>query len=215
MKDQLEKEYVVGNRFDELAKTVAGGLTRRKTLQLIGGSITGVLVSLNAWGAPGNGKGCGQICAPLFNPHDQGAFSACTEACEDCKSCNGTPSLTSTQALVCAGATPCRSAGGGLACCQAGANCCGAGICCETDCCAGTCLPACPAGTVRDPVNCTCVSVLSRVFCICQDRAQIDFCTPIDCLSQDRSCSLACAAHGGPLGRGRCIPGDPTCLGPG
>jgi hypothetical protein len=94
MKIRREKESTVGSQFDELAKTFADGLTRRKTLQLIGGSVTGVLVSLGipkSWGA--TTKGCGQICKPLFNTRDQTAFNSCTAACEDCKFCNGTPSL--------------------------------------------------------------------------------------------------------------------------
>ena len=52
MKNRLEKKDSVGNRFDELAKILAGGLTRRKTLQLIGGSVLAVyLATGRAWGA--------------------------------------------------------------------------------------------------------------------------------------------------------------------
>jgi len=106
-------------------------LTRRKSLQLLGASLSGALLTLGlprSWAAAATGgKGCGQICAPLFNPRNQAAFESCSNACEDCKSCQGTPTMTSTQVLVCNNATPCRSASG-LACCQSGQNCCGGGV---------------------------------------------------------------------------------------
>src|SRR5205085_12684558 len=99
MKTRQGKPSAVDTQFDEWAKAVAHGLTRRKTLQLLGGSFTGALLALTGskgWAAPSPGnQGCGHICAPLFNPHNQGAFSACTQACEDCKSCQGTPTMTS------------------------------------------------------------------------------------------------------------------------
>src|SRR5947209_6383309 len=87
----------VETHFDEWTKAVAHGLTRRKTLELIGGTFTGAFLALSgskaraATTAPttGGGNGCGQICAPLFNPRNQANFNACTQACEDCKSCHG------------------------------------------------------------------------------------------------------------------------------
>jgi len=149
----------VDTQFDEWAKAVAHGLTRRKTLQLIGGTFTGVLLTLRgprAWAAPSTGgQGCGHICAPLFSPHNQGAFAACTHACEDCKSCRGTPTMSSTQMLICNNATPCRN-GGGLACCSSDQNCCN-NVCCTGDCCQGNCYSStCPAGQSRDPQTCQC-----------------------------------------------------------
>ena len=161
MKTPPEKANTVQSPFDEWTKAVAHGLTRRKTLQLIGGTFTGAFLALHgpkAWAAPSTGpQGCGHICAPLFHPGNQAAFESCTNTCEDCYSCQGTPTMTTTQVLVCNNATPCRSASG-LACCQTGQNCCGV-VCCSGDCCAGTCYPACPAGTVRDPNTCQCGGV--------------------------------------------------------
>lgn len=186
MKTRQEKESAVGSQFDELAKTLADGLTRRKTLQLISGSLTGVLVSLGipkTWGAPGNGngKGCGQICAPLFNPHNQAVFAACTTTCENCKSCSGTPSFANG-ALVCAGATPCSGT-----CCPATAECCG-----------GACLQPCAPGKVRNP-DCTCGGP-NFLRCFCGDGAVFDTCSQVNCdlgPPQDVICGPLCASHNG------------------
>ena len=145
MKTPPEKATAIQSPFDEWTKSLAHGLTRRKSLQLLGGGLSGALLALGlpkSWGATTapttGGKGCGSICAPLFDKRNRAAFESCTNACEDCYSCQGTPTMTSTQVLVCNNATPCRSASG-LACCQSGQNCCGV-VCCTGDCCGGTCL---------------------------------------------------------------------------
>ena len=182
MKNRLEKEDLVGNRFDELAKILAGGLTRRKTLQLIGGSVLAVYLGAGrAWGAATGS--CKNTCASLFNKGNMAAFDACTKACEDCKKCGGSPSFDGT--LVCAGAEPCRSVGDKLTCCQGGAPCCG-GVCCQPGkvCCGGMCLPGCVAGTVLDPQTCVCALLgggpnLER--CFCRDGSLIEVCAEVIC----------------------------------
>jgi hypothetical protein len=175
MKTPPEKAIAIQSPFDEWTKAVAHGLTRRKSLQLLGGGLSGALLALGlpkSWGAPTPSPGCGHICAPLAPPastqqqqqqQQQAAFESCKDACEDCKSCQGTPSLTTTNALVCTNATPCRSASG-LACCEPDQRCCGV-VCCDVDfadCCAGACLTFCPAGQTRDPTTCQCVSTRFR-----------------------------------------------------
>ena len=196
MKNPLEKASAIQSPFDEWTKTLADRLTRRKTLQLLGGSLSGVLLALGgpkSWAAPTTGgQGCGHICAPLFNPSNQAAFESCTNACEDCMSCQGTPTMTSTQVLVCNNATPCRSASG-LACCQNGQNCCGP-VCCSADCCAGNCLPACPSGETRDPTTCACPSALIQGSCVCGNNTGFGFfCISGDCKSV---CATACGSAG-------------------
>lgn len=202
MNTQRNNPSTVDTQFDEWAKAVAHGLNRRKTLQLIGGTFTGALLALRgqkAWARPSTGtRGCGHICAPLFNPQNQGAFAACTQACEDCKSCQGTPMMTSTNVLVCNNATPCRN-GGSLACCSGGQNCCG-GVCCNADCCGGQCLPACTAGFVRDPTTCTWVSTHGPNYLVCQcmgaGAPTAATCTQTDCGSfaaLDAMCNSACS----------------------
>ncbi len=181
MKTPPEKASAIQSPFDEWTKKLAHELTRRKSLQLLGGSLSGALLTLalpKSWAATTapttGGKGCGQICAPLFNPSNQAAFESCTNACEDCRSCQGAPTLTSTQVLVCNNATPCRNASG-LACCQSGQNCCGA-VCCSADCCAGTCLPTCPPGQIRDPNTCNCIApTLFGLNCVCSNNTAVGF----------------------------------------
>jgi hypothetical protein len=162
-------------------------------------------------------RSCKVLCTPLFVKDNTASFDACTKACEDCKSCGGTPSLNGT--LVCAGAAPCRGAGGKLTCCQGGAPCCG-GVCCQAgeDCCEGMCLPGCVAGTVRDPQTCVCASVgggPNLVRCFCADGSLIEVCAVVICDSgpdQDRVCGPICAPHGGESATG-CLDNHPICAG--
>src|ERR1700686_4628095 len=90
MKTQREEQSVPKSQFDELAKTLADGLTRRRTLQLIGGSVTGALALFGmpkAWGDDGKGKekekekDCSRICAPFSG--DLTAFNRCKKACDE------------------------------------------------------------------------------------------------------------------------------------
>ena len=204
MKTRRTNSNAVDTQFDEWAKAVAHGLTRRKTLQLIGGGFTGALVALRgrkAWAIPSTGtQGCGHVCAPLFNRRDQTNFEACTQACEDCKSCQGIPTMTSTQVLVCNNATPCRSAGSGLMCCSSGQNCCG-GVCCNTDCCGGQCLPACTAGFQRDPSTCQCGCPSGTTLCGTQCVAPSQCCNGQVCLSPLVCCGgTACMTAAACLG---------------
>src|SRR5258708_9543463 len=206
MKTPPEKASALQSPFDEWTKTLAHGLTRRKSLQLLGASLSGALLTLGlprSWAAAATGgKGCGQICAPLFNPRNQTAFASCSNACPDCKSCQGTPTMTSTQVLVCNNATPCRSASG-LACCQSGQNCCGV-VCCSADCCAGMCLQPCSAGFIRDPSTCQCVvPILFSVSCICSNNTAFGFtCTSYPSsdacnkVATSSVCPSACGASG-------------------
>jgi len=218
MKNRLEKEDPVGNRFDELAKTLAGGLTRRKTLRLIGGSmLAGYLGMGRAWGAAP--QSCKEVCGSLFFKGNEAAFSACTRACEDCKSCGGTPFYFGRS--ICNGAEPCRNARSKLTCCQGGTSCCG-GVCCQAgadgaNCCRDVCYEACPPGALRDPQTCNCGPVgglLDWVLCVCLDQTRNEIGTQVgDCFSSpqvDAICVPACSTHGG-LGATACIHDYPGC----
>ena len=204
MKAREDHPSAVDTQFDEWAKAVAHGLTRRKTLQLIGGTFTGAFLALRgskAWATPSPGtQGCGHICAPLFNPSNQAAFNACTQACEDCQSCHGNPSLTTTapQVLVCSGATPCRS-GSGVICCtvdaQTPAN--------SQTCCHGACYNPCTGGQVLSATTCTCACPSGSQCCsgqeVCLDH--LDVC-----------CGGTCVPSGQCCGGVVCLSGQ-TCIG--
>jgi hypothetical protein len=205
MKPRQDKASATDTQFDEWAKAVAHGLTRRKTLQLIGGTFTGALLALRgpkAWAVPTPGtQGCGHVCAPLFNPGNQAAFNTCTQACEDCKTCHGRPGLTTTwpQVLVCHTRTPCRN-GGGVICCSSGQTCCN-----------GTCVGPCPQGQT---INC------STQACVCDSGAGYTTCISdtgeVNCCSSGQDCCRGICMPACRAGQSRnlltcqCVPLNPT-----
>ena len=228
MKARQDHPSAVDTQFDEWAKAVAHGLTRRKTLQLIGGTFTGAFLALRgskAWAAPSPGtQGCGHICAPLFNPSNQAAFSACTQACEDCQSCHGSPSMvnTSPQVLVCTGATPCRS-GSGVICCKTG------DAIVQQTCCHGACYNPCTGGQVLSATTCTCAcpsgSTLCNGTCVgpCSGAQVLNpttctcGCASVTCgtnQSQDpTTCACVCNSGYTLCGGTTCIPSGLCCAG--
>jgi hypothetical protein len=55
------------NRFDDLAKAMAGGMSRREALRAVGGGLFGAVLAslgLKAWGAPALNSYC-EKCHPL------------------------------------------------------------------------------------------------------------------------------------------------------
>lgn len=95
MNAQQDKPSATESQFDEWTKAVAHGLSRRKTLQLLSGGVSGLLLALSgpksravttvpltAPAAPtgGGAKGCSQLCAHLA--HNPKARQACLEACQ-------------------------------------------------------------------------------------------------------------------------------------
>src|SRR5437868_789074 len=83
------------NRFDELAKALAQGVSRREALRRFGGGLVGVLVASlgldRGWAKPNGGGGnsdCAKFCHEVFSgqeagqctsdaAHGQGACVAC------------------------------------------------------------------------------------------------------------------------------------------
>src|ERR1043166_4546073 len=107
------------DRFDALAKSVAGGLSRRDALRRLGGGLAAMLLSavgLNtAWGTPPSRPAkCSDYCNTLPRPQR----SNCNNAC---KQCGG-----NTQ-NVCASLNSDK-----VTCCDPGA-CCINGLCTPTD----------------------------------------------------------------------------------
>jgi hypothetical protein len=134
------------NRFDELAKALAGAQTRRQALGRLGGGLAaGVLAALGlkeAWGDSPS-SGCQDHCGAFFPPPrgkgTKNAYGQCVSGCESC---------------VHSGGSACGSLPN---CCFDSEVCCADGNCCDAeDCCGGACLTPCPAGATRDPTTCVC-----------------------------------------------------------
>jgi len=115
----------VGSYFDELAKALAGGVSRREALRLIAGGFAGSLLAAVGVGMS-RGQGttpparqavlfCQQICAPL-GPGPQ--LGQCARACVACFQSGGTP---------CPNPNP--TAQPRFICCPAGTTCTPAGTC--------------------------------------------------------------------------------------
>src|SRR5947207_7998590 len=130
------------DRFDALAKAVAGGLSRREALRRLGGGLAAMLLSAvglgTAWGAPPSRPAkCSDYCNTLPTPQR----SNCNNACRQCggNTQNICPSLDSDK----------------VACCPKG-TCCSSGTCASLgtfqNC--GTCGNACTNDT--SCISCTC-----------------------------------------------------------
>jgi hypothetical protein len=126
------------NRFDELAKAVAGGMSRREALRRVGGGLVGaVLASLGlgtkAWSAPAPNSGCEQFCRDCgISPGNGNAFGQCVSSCEHCwntggKTCTGLCPTAARPNVVCCPddqvCCPNRRTGSSV--------CCGPGLVCD------------------------------------------------------------------------------------
>jgi hypothetical protein len=103
------------NRFDELAKDLARGISRREALRRLGGGLAGaLLLSLGlpkAWANPADA--CIAACNEQHrNPRPSFKFHVCVRNCGQCAKCNEDeaccPSEDTDQAVVCVpGVTTC------------------------------------------------------------------------------------------------------------
>jgi len=119
------------HRFDEVAKALARGLTRRESLRAVGGGLAGALLAAvglgKAWGAPALRKiknphaQCQQFCRDHgANPGGGNCHGTCVSSCEAC--------VNATDALPCdVDEETCESC-----CCPEGTFCVAReGVCCE------------------------------------------------------------------------------------
>jgi hypothetical protein len=89
----------VENRFDELAKSLAGSVSRRDALVRLGGGMAGLLLASlgmrKAWSDPATNSQCEDFCRTHCNidPGGGNAFGECVSSCEAC--------VNSTGALPC------------------------------------------------------------------------------------------------------------------
>jgi hypothetical protein len=93
------------NHFDEMAKALAEGLTRRQALRKVGGGLAGALLASlglgKAWGQADDS--CPDYCRRLgLTPGHGNAFGKCVSNCARCKGTLCGADACCTGALVCA-----------------------------------------------------------------------------------------------------------------
>jgi hypothetical protein len=107
------------NRFDELTKSLAEGVSRREALRRLGGGLAGALLaSLGLAGVAqgASARDCSITCSNFYPPGP--ARAQCNQVCKKCSNTNNL----------------CPS-GGGTICCESG-HCCNSefgAICCQND----------------------------------------------------------------------------------
>jgi hypothetical protein len=172
------------NRFDELAKALAEGVSRREALRRLGGGLlTAMLASLGletAWGqGRGGGGGGGSSftkCSTYCNKLPRPQRSNCNSACQQCggNTDHLCPSTDSDKVACCSQGQTC--VGGTCAACPQGQALCGVTCCPLTQvCCNGVC---CGAGQ-------TCISSMCQANSNCQP-------TNGPCQVNDDCCSMSC-----------------------
>jgi hypothetical protein len=185
------------HRFDELAKALAGGLSRREALRRLGGGVAAALMSTlglgKAWGQIG-AVACGDYCkgAVGFDPKDKASkkrFAACVPSCDHCQEDGGKICGTLTN--------------GSVICCEQTDTCCGTGCCGpDQECQNGQCMtpsPFCTEGDVSASGTCS----GTNATCVCP--AGSFCCQGFGGFENVRRC---CFSHG------ICVRsvGDPSCL---
>lgn len=179
------------HQFDELAKALAGGISRREALRRVGGGLAGLFVASvglgKAW-ANGNeheheneeeDEICEEFCERVeeacenqlhreFELEDEN----CLRVCRGCR--NSTTRViccTSGGPVCCAAGQRCQGGQCVAACVQQGGVCDSTHLCCANlKCAGGTCLPFCPtSGNLAHTGQCVCVNTSpgSSQFLVC------------------------------------------------
>lgn len=189
--------------FDDVAKAMAGGVSRRQVLKLFGGTVGAGLLAAGtttevALAAPSN---CAVFCGKTSFTSGP-AHAACMQACNQCggdisRICSGP-----TNAVCCAPGTSCCIGPTGAAfCCPSGTVCnFGTGACvvppafCVPTC-ADTCSSSggtgCNAACAGGTTGCACVSTVEGSACV------QEFCTFVRCTSSaDCGAGAVCFTQG-------------------
>jgi len=213
----------VEHRFDELAKLLAGGLTRRGALRQIGGSLSGALLAALGVGKargdnPHGNDDCAHFCTSVFPPGPARGkcISDAAHGTGLCYQCG--PAAPPGHGPLC-----------GTICCRADQVCTNGVCACPagTEECGGACIVLCPAGTTRDPDTCNCVATCHEAgdkcgrdsdccaglvclngFCSAPGCAGASCATFIPCSSGNPDCVCVTLQ---PSGAGLCVPGSTSC----
>jgi hypothetical protein len=131
----------MGHQFDELAKSLAGSVSRREALVRLGGGMAGMLLTTLGLGSRGWGAALNSQCEDFCRSHcgvrpgGGNAFGECVSSCEAC--------VNSANALPCGCPGSFGSSGPDVVCtncclplvsaCTTNSQCC-SGICCDRQC---------------------------------------------------------------------------------
>jgi hypothetical protein len=154
--------------FDDLARTLASGASRRGVLRAIGGAVLGSLVAAPAQTVLAQGNStCAHFCAAVFGANTPAAGQCTSDAAHGNGLCVKCGARTSPSSICCSrnGRGLCSSYSSAT-CCQAPANAtatCTNGTCgftCKQDytLCQGACVPTCTGGTTLNMSTCTCTA---------------------------------------------------------
>jgi hypothetical protein len=212
------------HRFDELAKALAEGVSRREALRRLGGGLAGALLASlgvgKSW-SQSAGFSCNDFCSKQGLTGS--ALGTCLQQCRACVSEGGTVCSASSSGSVTCCAQP-NPACCGTGCCTSPKACCG-GKCCPGD----SCLPGdicCPpesvcAGAIccspRAPICCPGGSGVSPS-CVPNDVNNCGTCgnpcrgTEICCPGSSPAASACCPTERCCPGWGCCPPGS-VCVG--
>ena len=205
-------------RFDRLAKAVAGGATRRQVLRALAG-VTGGVIGLTAV-QPSSAQSTDRAPKPPNNRGCTAGLTKCRGRCvdllNDATNCGGCgtvcPPVANATAVCTAGIC-------GIAC-QPGLTNCG-GVCVDTSndathC--GSCTNVCQ-GSVCDQIGCfegTCTQTPVQDCCLDDTYCQIgDFCINGICDPVTHTCAFTYAPAGTHCGFPTNCDGQPTCDGAG